>query len=129
MINVLAQPANNAGQFCGQTKGGKFKCEHFIKFCTGLLEIFGLHRFILSSFAIKVIQQTLAFTSLLRIETLHTLFAITVDLLQGEREGLQKGASHPVSGYSLLGPGRMKVTTISFSVIEPKIISVSQFLV
>ena len=101
MINVLVQPTNNAGQFCGQRNGGKFKREHFTKFCTGLLEIFGLHGFKLSSFAIclasKLIQQTLVFTCLLRIETLHTLFTISVDLLQGEREGLQKGASHPVS--------------------------------
>jgi len=97
---VLAQPTNNAGQFRGQRNGGKFKCEHFTKFCTGLLEIFGLHGFRLSSFAIclpsKLIQQTLVFTCSLRIETLHTLLAVSADLLQGEREGLQKGASHPV---------------------------------
>jgi len=110
MINVLAQPTNNAGQFRGQRNGGKFKCEHFTKFCTGLLEIFGLHGFRLSSFAIclpsKLIQQTLVFTCSLRIETLHTLLAISVDLLQGEREGLQKGASHPVSAGRLYwGPG------------------------
>jgi len=88
MINVLAQPTNNAGQFCGQRNGGKFKCEHFTKFCTGLLEIFGLHGCKLSSFAIclpsMLIQQTLVFTCSLRIETLHTLLAISVDLLQGE---------------------------------------------
>ena len=102
MINVLAQPTNNAGQFCGQRNGGKFKCEHFTKFCTGLLEIFGLHGFKLSSFAIclpsMLIQQTLCS---LRIETLHTLLAISVDLLQDEREGLQKGGSLPVSAGRL----------------------------
>ena len=83
----------------------KFKCEHFTKFCTGLLEIFGLHAFRLSSFAIclpsKSIQQTLVFTCSLRIETLHTLLAISVGLLQVERERLQKGASHPVSAGRL----------------------------
>ena len=88
MINVLAQPTNNAGQFCEQRNGGKFKCKHFTKFCTGLLEIFGLHGSKLSSFAIclpsMLIQQTLVFTCSLRIETLHTLLAISVDLLQGE---------------------------------------------
>jgi len=88
MINVLAQPTNNVGQFCGQRNGGKFKCEHFTKFCTGLLEIFGLHGCKLSSFAIclpsMLIQQTLVFTCSLRIETLHMLLAISVDLLQGE---------------------------------------------
>ena len=110
MINVLAQPTNNAGQFRGQRNGGKFKCEHLTKFCTGLLEMFGLHGFKLSSFAIclpsKLIQQTLAFTCSLRIETLHTLLAISVDLLPDEREGLQNCASHPVSAGRLYwGPG------------------------
>jgi len=109
-IDVLAQPTRNAGQFRGQRNGGKFKCEHFTKVCTGLLEIFGLHGFRLSSFAIclpsNLIQQTLVFTSSLRIETLHTLLVISVDLLQGEQEGLQKGASKPVSaGRIYWGPG------------------------
>jgi len=52
MINVLAQPTDNAGQFRGQRNGDKFKCEHFTKLCIVLLEIFGLRGFRLSSFAI-----------------------------------------------------------------------------
>jgi len=39
MIKVLAQPTNNAEQ-SNEQKGGKFKCEHFTKFCAGLHEIF-----------------------------------------------------------------------------------------
>jgi len=48
MIKVLARPTNNAEPFCGQRKGGKFKCEHRTKFCAGLHEIFGFHSFNLS---------------------------------------------------------------------------------
>jgi len=28
MTEVLARPKNNAEPFCGQRKGGKFKCEN-----------------------------------------------------------------------------------------------------
>jgi len=28
MIKVLARPTNNVEQFCGQRRGGKFKCQH-----------------------------------------------------------------------------------------------------
>jgi len=52
MIKVLARPSNNAEQFYGQRKGGKFKCEHRTKLCAGLHEIFGFHGFNLSSFVI-----------------------------------------------------------------------------
>jgi len=45
MIKVLARPTNNVEQFCGQRRGGKFKCQHFTKFCSGLHEIFGFHEF------------------------------------------------------------------------------------
>jgi len=48
MIRELARPE----QFCGQRKGGKFKCEHFAKFGAGLHEIFGFREFNLSSFVI-----------------------------------------------------------------------------
>jgi len=62
MIKVLAGPTNNAEQFCGQKKGGKFKCVHFTKFFPGLHEIFGLHRITnLSSFVVcfNVVQLVL----------------------------------------------------------------------
>jgi len=52
LIKVLLQPTNKAEQFCGQRKGGKFKCEHITKFCDGLHEIFGIQGFNLSSFVI-----------------------------------------------------------------------------
>jgi len=35
IIKVLTGPTNNAEQFCGQKKAGKFKCEHFTKFFQG----------------------------------------------------------------------------------------------
>jgi len=44
MIKVLARSTNTAKQFCGQRKGGKFKCEHFTKFYPGLHEIFASTR-------------------------------------------------------------------------------------
>ena len=44
MIEVLAQPTNNAEPFWTK-QGGKFKCKPFTKFCAGLHEIFGLHGF------------------------------------------------------------------------------------
>jgi len=61
MIKVLAQPTNNAEQFRGQRQGGKFKCEHFTKFCLGLDENFGLHRINISAFAVcfNVVQSIL----------------------------------------------------------------------
>jgi len=31
MTKVLARPTNNAEKFCGQSKAGHFKCEHFTK--------------------------------------------------------------------------------------------------
>jgi len=72
--------------------------KHFTKFCIDLLQIFGLHGFNLSSFAIKVNTTGTRLTCSLRIETLNTFFGITVvGLLQGVREGLQKGTSHPIS--------------------------------
>jgi len=52
MIKVLARPTNNAEQFCGQRKGGTFKCEHFTKFFPGLHDIFGFRMTNLSSFAV-----------------------------------------------------------------------------
>ena len=80
--------------------------QHFALVCLRFLAC----GFRLSFFAIclpsKLMQQTLVFTCSLRIETLHTLLEISVDLLQGEREGLQKGGSHPVSAGRLYwGPG------------------------
>jgi len=50
-IKALAQPTNNAEQFCGQRKGDKLKREHLTKFCSGLHEIFGFEGFNLSSLA------------------------------------------------------------------------------
>jgi len=29
MVKVFARPTNNAEQFCGQRKEGKFKCAYF----------------------------------------------------------------------------------------------------
>jgi len=52
MIKVFARPTNNAEQFCGQLKEGKFKCKHLTKFFVRLHEIFGFHEFNLSSFVI-----------------------------------------------------------------------------
>jgi len=52
MKKVLARPANNAEQLCGQSKGGTFKREHFTKFFAGLHEIFGFHRANLLSFVV-----------------------------------------------------------------------------
>jgi len=52
MIKVVARPTNNKEQFCGLRTGGKFKCEHFTKFCAGLHEIFDFHGFNISSFVI-----------------------------------------------------------------------------
>jgi len=50
MIKVLARPTNNAEQF--MDKEVQFKCDYFTKFCAGLHEIFGFHRFNLSSFVV-----------------------------------------------------------------------------
>ena len=44
MIKVLARPINKAEQFCAQSKGGTFTCEHFTKFFPGQHEVFGFHR-------------------------------------------------------------------------------------
>jgi len=52
MIKVLARPTNNADQFCGQSKRGKIKSEHFKKFCVDLHEIFGFHGINISSFVV-----------------------------------------------------------------------------
>jgi len=147
MITVLARTKNNAEQFCEQSKGGTFKCEHFTKFFPGLHGIFGFHMTNLSSFAVcsnvvklfyfdkilkylvcvkvihvailqalvkmqmtrnqsktfqnrrffpernnvtlaeqpsKVIRQTLVLTGSLPVESLHTLFAVAVGLLQSQ---------------------------------------------
>ena len=148
MIKVLARSTNNAEQFCGQRKGGKFKCENFTKFFPGLHGSFSFHRTInISSFVVcfiicfiilfwqnnkylvcvyicreaklrafvkmqitrnqpkpfqnrrifrelkcvtsaelpsKSIRQTLVLTCSLRVESLHTLFAAAVDLLQSQ---------------------------------------------
>jgi len=52
MIKVLVRPTNNAKQFCGQTQGGEFMCEHVTKLCPGLHENFSLHRINVSSFVV-----------------------------------------------------------------------------
>jgi len=52
MIKVLARPTNTHEQFCGQSKGDAFKCEHFTMFFPGLHEIYGFHRTNVSSFVI-----------------------------------------------------------------------------
>jgi len=58
MIKVLAQTTNNAEQSNEQRKGGKFKCEHFTKFCC---IIFCFSEFNLLSFVIcfNVVELTL----------------------------------------------------------------------
>ena len=48
---------------------------------------------------------------------------------QGLREGSTRGTSYPGPVGALLGPGRMKVRTLSFSVIKPKFTSLSQLSV
>jgi len=37
MIKILARPTNSGEQFCGQSKGGTFKSEHFEKFFPGFM--------------------------------------------------------------------------------------------
>jgi len=34
----MIRPTNNTEQFCGESQGGKNKCAHLTKFCTGLYE-------------------------------------------------------------------------------------------
>jgi len=64
MTEVLARPKNNAEPFCGQRKGGKFKCENFTTLFPGLHEIFGLNsrtNFSFLSFVLMWYNRTINF--------------------------------------------------------------------
>jgi len=78
MIKVLAWLTNNAEQFCGQRKEGKFKCALLTKFCAGLHEkqdlsrTWELNNVTFAELPSELIQQTLVLTlstCSLRVET------------------------------------------------------------
>jgi len=62
--------------------------------------------------------------TVIRQQRFNSSYSVGILPHAGLAKGGRRGTSYPGTRGSLLGPGRMKLRTLNFSVIKPKITSV-----